>query len=261
MIAPVLDTALGCRIERVSGFDTDTLGTFSREIPRAGNQMEAARRKARIGMEMSGLPLGLASEGAFGPDPMTGLFAWNVELLLFIDDERGIEVAGVAQQAARTSHLLVDSWEKAEQFAHKAGFPEHQLVARPQSQDDSRIEKGIDSWSALAATFHRLRAAAENGQVFLEHDVRAHAHPTRMEVIRMAAEDLVARLDSSCPVCGMPGFWIVERVAGMPCCECAASTREIRADIYGCIQCDHRETRERAGVECADPGRCDSCNP
>ena len=41
---------------------------------RAGTQIEAARKKARLGMELAGLPLGLASEGAFGPDPMTGMF-------------------------------------------------------------------------------------------------------------------------------------------------------------------------------------------
>ena len=64
VIAPVLGGALGWRVERVSGFDTGTLGIFTRDIPRAGTQLEAARRKARIGMKRSGLPLGLANEGA-----------------------------------------------------------------------------------------------------------------------------------------------------------------------------------------------------
>ncbi|MDO8891331.1 MAG: hypothetical protein Q7V00_05760 [Sulfurimicrobium sp.] len=261
VIAPVLDAALGCRVERVSGFDTDTLGSFTREIPRAGTQLDAARRKARIGMELSGLPLGLASEGAFGPDPMTGLFPWNVELLVFIDDERGIEVTGMAQQAARMAHLLTGEWEKAEQFARQAGFPGHHMVLRPQGQDGPRIEKGIDNWVALEAAFQRARSQADNGLVFLENDVRAHAHPTRMEAIRMAAEDLVARLNSPCPACGTPGFWIVERVAGLPCGDCGMPTREIRALVYGCRACGHRDRREHAGMEHADPGRCDNCNP
>ena len=261
VIGPVLDAALGCRVERVSGFDTDTLGTFTRDIPRAGSQLEAARRKARIGMELSGLPLGLASEGAFGPDPMAGLFPWNVELLLFIDDERGIEVTGMAQQATRFAHLLTDDWEQAAQFARQAGFPEHHLVLRPQSQDDPRIEKGLASWTALEAAFHRARGEAENGQAFLENDLRAHAHPTRMDVIRLAAADLAAKLNSFCPACGAPGFQVVERLSGLPCADCGAPTREIRADIHGCLKCAHRETRARAGVEHADPGRCDYCNP
>ena len=95
VIASVLDAALGCRVERVMGYDTDLLGTFTRDIPRAGMQLEAGRKKARIGMELSGLSLGLASEGSFGPDPMVGMFPWNVEFLIFIDDERGLEVVGV----------------------------------------------------------------------------------------------------------------------------------------------------------------------
>ena len=82
VIAPVLEAALGCRVERVARYDTDLLGTFTRDIPRAGTQLDAARRKARLGMELAGLPLGLASEGSFGPDPFTGMFPWNVEFLI-----------------------------------------------------------------------------------------------------------------------------------------------------------------------------------
>lgn len=261
VIAPVLDAALGCRVERVGGFDTDVLGSFTRDIQRTGTQLEAARRKALIGMERSGLPLGLASEGAFGPDPMAGLFPWNIELLLFIDSERGIEVTGMAQQATRSAHLLTDDWEQAAHFARQAGFPEHHLVARPQGEDDPRIEKDLSTWAALEAAFHRARGQAENGQVFLEHDLRAHAHPSRMEVIGLAAADLAAKLNSVCPACGAPGFWAVERLPGLPCADCGAPTREVLTEIYGCLACAHRETRERAAAERADPGRCGYCNP
>ena len=180
---------------------------------------------------------------------------------VLIDDERGIEVTGMAQQATRFAHLLTGDWEQAAQFARQAGFPGHHLVARPQGQDDPRVKKGIATWMELEAAFGWACRQAENGQVFLENDARAHAHPTRMEVIRLAAEDLAMKLDSPCPACGTPGFWVVERVAGLPCADCGAPTREIRADIHGCLKCAHRETRERAGVEHADPGRCDYCNP
>ena len=259
VIAPVLDAALGCRVERVGGFDTDTLGSFARDIPRAGTQREAARRKARIGMERSGLPLGLASEGAFGPDPMAGLFPWNVELLVFIDAERGIEVTGLAQQATRFAHLLTDDWETAAQFARQAGFPEHRLVVRPQGQDDPRIEKDLASWTALEAAFNHARGEAENGRAFLENDLRAHAHPTRREAIRLAAENLRDKLLSLCPACGAPGWWPVERIPGLPCADCGAPTREARAETWDCPACGRRETRALPGA--ADPGRCDYCNP
>ena len=89
VIASVLDAAVGCRVKRVDGYDTDLLGTFTRDIPRAGTQLEAARTKARLGMKLSGLPLGLASEGAFGADPMIGLFPWNTEVLIWMDDMLG----------------------------------------------------------------------------------------------------------------------------------------------------------------------------
>jgi len=261
VIASVLDTALGCQVERVGGYDTDLLGTFTREIPRAGKQLEAARKKARLGMEISGLSLGLASEGSFGPDPMVGMFPWNVEFLIFIDDEQGLEIVGVAQGKAIHAHLLTGDWTAAEAFARQAAFPAHHLVVRPEGENDPRIRKGIAAWEEFEAAFAWGQAQSASGQVFLETDLRAHANPTRMEMIRLAAEDLVAKLGSPCPACGAPGFWLVERVAGLPCGDCGAPTRETRAEVHGCLKCAHRETRERPEPQYADPGRCDYCNP
>ena len=141
-IASAFDHALGCRVERVDGYDTDRLGTFTRDIPRAGIQIEAARKKVRIGMELSGLPLGLASEGSFGPDPMVGMFPWNVEFLVFIDDEAELEIVGLAQGKANHAHLLTGEWAAAEAFARQAEFPAHHLVVRPEGENDPRIKIG-----------------------------------------------------------------------------------------------------------------------
>ena len=261
VIASVLDAALGCRVERVAGYDTDLLGTFTRDIPRAGTQLKAARKKARLGMELAGLPLGLASEGSFGPDPMMGMFPWNVEFLIFIDDERGLEIVGVAQGKTNFAHVLAASWEEAEAFACNAGFPEHHLVVRPEHENDPRLRKGIADGVALRAAFDEAHAQSDSWRVFLETDMRAHANPTRMEVIRLAAEDLVKKLNSPCPSCGLPGFWIVERLSGLPCADCGAPTRETRAEVHGCPKCAHRITRERTDRQSADPSRCDYCNP
>jgi len=260
VIGSVLGPALGCRIERVSGYDTDLLGTFTREIPRAGTQIEAARRKARLGMELAGLPLGLASEGAFGPDPIAGMFPWNVEIVLWIDDVHGLEIVGRAQGKANFAHLLTADWKAAETFARQRDFPQHQLVLRPEREDDPRIRKGVCSWTELEAGFAWAQAQSPDGLVFLESDVRAHANPTRQQNIRLAAEDLAAKLCSRCPQCGAPGFWIVERVAGLPCGYCDAPTQEAQADVLGCVKCPHRETRDRE-IKHADPARCDYCNP
>jgi len=224
VVASVLKPSLGCRVELVSGYDTDLLGTFTRDVSRAGTQLEAARKKARIGMELSGLQIGLASEGSFGPDPMVGMLPWNVEFLIWIDDELGIEVVGIAQGGTNFAHVLTASWEETEAFAQ---------ALRP----------------------------SESLRVFIETDMRAHANPTRMDNIRLAAEDLARKLCSPCPVCGAPGFWIVERIAGLPCEDCGAPTRATRAEVYGCLKCAHRVPRSRTDVAAAPTGRCDYCNP
>lgn len=260
-IAPVLEPALGCRIERVSGYDTDQLGTFTREIPRAGTQIEAARQKAKIGMSLSGLPVGLASEGAFGPDPYTGMCPWNVEMLIWIDTTRELEIVGMAEGQATFSHLLTADWAAAEAFAHQCEFPAQQLVVRPGEADDPRLQKDITDWQTLANAFARALGEAENRQVFIETDGRAHANPLRMNVIRRSAENLAQKLNSRCPSCGTPGFWIVERVAGLPCADCGAPTRETRAEIFGCPKCARRIENKRSDRRHADPGRCDYCNP
>jgi hypothetical protein len=261
VIAPALEGAAGCRVLRVSGYNTDLLGTFTREIPRAGTQLEAARKKARIGMELAGLPLGVASEGAFGPDPVVGIIPWNVELVIFIDDELGIEVIGTAQGQAVFSHQLVADWASAQSFAQQSGFPDHHLVIRPEKEDDPRIRKGICSWPDLEAAFAWALQQSGNGHVFLETDVRAHANPTRMRMIAAAAEDLARRLTSYCPECGAPGFGAVEQVTGLRCELCGLPTREKAAEVLACPKCSHRHTRPRSDRTHADPRYCDYCNP
>ncbi len=261
MVGPVLEAGLACRVERVGGYDTDRLGTFTREVPRAGTQLEAARRKARIGMELAGLPLGLGSEGSFGPDPVVGMVPWDVEVLLLIDDARGIEVVGTAGGRASFAQGTAPTWAAAGEFARAAGFPDHWLVVRPQGADGACFRKDIHSWPELEGAFAWAQERSADGLVVLESDGRAHANPTRQAIIRLAAENLVRRLGSRCPACAAPGFWAVERIEGLPCADCGAPTREALADRHGCVACSHREVRERAGPPQADPSRCDRCNP
>ena len=105
VIAPALAQAFAAAVEVVGDIDTDALGTFTREVPRPGTQLETARRKARLGMERSGRALGLSSEGAFHAGPVG---SWNTELVLLLDDERGIEVVGRA--TVRTSSRSADPY-------------------------------------------------------------------------------------------------------------------------------------------------------
>lgn len=261
VIAPILEPGLRCTIEHVTGFDTDLLGTFTRDISRSGNQLEAARRKARKGMELSGLSLGLASEGAFGPDPFTAMFPWNVELVIFIDDALGIEIVGTAQGAARSGHLLARDWAAVESFASGEGFPQHQMVLRPDGQNDSRIRKGIADWDRLKSCFEECLDQSTHHTVFIETDLRAFANPSRMQLIEQATQDLLQRIQSDCPVCHTPGYWVTERQAGLPCAACGLPTSSYRTETWTCARGQHRFEKTRTDVVAADPKHCPYCNP
>ena len=261
LIGPILQATLGCRVERIDGYDTDLLGTFTRDIPRDGSQLDAARRKARIGMQLGQSRLGIASEGAFGLDPYAGFFPWNTELVVFIDDDAGIELIGMAQGPARSLHRSVKDWSELETFAHQAGFPEHHLVVRPHDERNAPLHKGLASWDALRSAFAQAADASSSRAVFVENDLRAHCNPTRQTVIREAANNLVARLRSFCPACERPGYWIAEQKAGLPCAECQAPTKEPVSDIWCCSGCGYHEEQRRDTASLANPERCDYCNP
>lgn len=261
LLAPLLTDSLGWVVEHVTGFDTDTLGTFTREVPRPGSQLEAARTKARTGMALAGCVRGLASEGAFVPDPGSGLFPWNIELVLLVDDALGLEVVGMAQGPACNQAGLAADWATAERLALEAGFPRHWLVVRPLGEDDPRAIKGLSSWPALRAAFEAAQAQAGGGMVWLESDLRAMANPSRQALIVQAGQDLVRRWQSVCPACAAPGFWPVAAIRGLPCAACGTPTRERQGERWACVRCAHTLERALATGQRADPSRCDRCNP
>lgn len=260
VIAPVLKTLLGCGVEKVSGFDTDIFGTFTRDIARDGNQLEAARKKARTGMTLSGLPIGLASEGTFGPDPFSFMLPYNSELLIWIDDRLGIEVVATSSGKTNLAHRVINSWADAESFARSAGFPEHHLIVRPGNENHHAFRKGLVDWPSLQDAVSWARNLDPSQQVFIETDMRASANPTRMENIRLAAEELARRLNSLCPSCGTPGFAKAGVIRGLPCEDCGSPTKEAKADIHRCVRCEHQNevARERTFAEA---GNCGYCNP
>ena len=80
VIAPKFLKMFDAEIIHTDGYDTDELGTFTRDKARYGDQLDAARRKARIGMEITGLEYGIASEGSFTSDPLLGYFLGIMKL-------------------------------------------------------------------------------------------------------------------------------------------------------------------------------------
>jgi len=131
-VAPALLSTLGLLVVPARGLDTDQLGTFSGEVPREGSMLDVAMRKARLGMSATGLPLGIASEGTFGPHPAIPFFPAGLELLVFVDDARGIVVhESFIAETTNFDHLAVLPGEALESFLERVGFAAHGLIVRP----------------------------------------------------------------------------------------------------------------------------------
>lgn len=256
-----LENALGCHIAHTDAYDTDSLGTFTRDQIRSGSQLEAARKKASIGMHLLNTSIGIASEGSFGMDPFGGFIPWNTELVVWIDHNLDIEVIGIAQGPAQSLHKLIQSSLELETFAKTANFPEHHLVVRPQNQDHPEIIKGINHPADLIQAFNWAKQKSVNGCVFIENDLRAHCNPTRQGLIRKAAENLIQKLHSTCPQCNTPGYWITEQTAGLPCSACGRKTHLPVSEIWCCSTCTYEDHKRLSFHQLADPSRCDFCNP
>jgi len=261
IVRSALEGATGCRLVHTDRYDTELLGTFTRDRQRPGAQRDAAREKTRIAMELTGAHIGVASEGAFGPDPHAGLLPWNTELVMWADRDRGIEVCGLAQGPAQSEHGLVSDADALEHFLVLAQFPEHHLVMRPEHQDHPLIFKGIQNRAQVFTVFGRCKAESRNGLVFLENDLRAFSNPTRQALIAQATANLVDKLLSQCPQCESPGYWVNSFLSGLRCRSCGRKTRLPTAEIWQCSACGHAENRALNGGQHADPGHCDHCNP
>ena len=94
VMKPILESETGCELETDKRFDTDRLGTFSREVKRRKSQLETARLKIKKGMRRAKTDMGIASEGSFGLHPIVPI-PWNVELVLLYDKRDRFEIYGV----------------------------------------------------------------------------------------------------------------------------------------------------------------------
>lgn len=260
ILAPRFDRELGARVVVAGPYDTDALGSFTREVPRAGSQLEAARRKARVALELSGLPRGLGSEGSFGAGPF-GFGTTNLEVVVCIDRERGIEVVGSASRPGHHAHGAFREWEDLDAFATEIGFPDQGLVLRPDDEHGPHPVKDVRDREALRDAFVTTRNRSTEGEVFVECDLRAHRNPARRLTIAAACDDLLVRLRSLCPRCDAPGFSIVRRLEGLRCRLCDAPTNDWAAEQWRCVRCPHVENRARHGLTHADPRHCPFCNP
>ncbi len=258
LIAPELGS-LGLHVVLADQVDTDTFGTFTGDRARSGSATETAEAKARAALTCLGIPLGLASEGTFGPHPASPFLPIDVELIAFVDTDRDLVVLGRAHSTKVTWHTRTAiPGEDLTGFLTTVGFPEQGLVVHPTGQPEHAV-KGITDLATLYAAIASAYQHDDGNPVVLATDLRAHHNPHRRIVIRDAATDLATRLDTPCPLCHSPGFGPERTRLGRPCADCDTPTNETAAVIHVCPRCTHEQ---EVGVDGAgDPRWCPTCNP
>ncbi len=264
-ISPVLEARLGLSIVVPDSLNTDTLGTFTGEVERPGNMLETAIAKARLGMQAAGTDIGIASEGSYGPHPIMPFVPLGRELIVLVDDARGITIKEVLLcETTNFHHVLAGSINGIDDFLERVRFPAHGLIVRPNrpTAAATRIVKGIQCRDSLAETILDSAESSSDGRARIEADMRAHQNPTRMAAIADASSLLAERVNSLCPSCETPGFGREGSEAGLPCSWCGAPTERVLREIFGCVACDYTEKKARGdGLTEADPGQCQYCNP
>ena len=236
---------------QVAPVDTDLLGTFTGEIERVGTPKEVALRKAQLGMQATGLPYGIASEGSIGPDPMVPFLYSDIECLAWVDDLLGIEIVEFHRSMEIVAaHAVIDSGFDLEGFLKKADFPNHGLIVKSKAGITKGITNPVD-----------LEKALTNDAISIESDLRSQFSPSRQKNIAVVAQQLVGRLAVLCKQCQNPGFGVVGNLYGLECVECKnCMEKAVRGKRLGCFKCDYREEIENEKMF-VQPADCDYCNP
>ena len=265
VIDPILRSDLGLDVLVARGVNTDRFGTFTREVERAGSQLEAAKAKIVAGFQaVPSAKVGIASEGSFGPHPYVPFAALGRELVLMIDRDNGLELAGYdASLETNFGHAVAATAEEAIAYAQRVGFPVQGLIVMGCNGDQPAPELFLNKDATDPIDFERAvrNAIRASGAAFIETDMRAHRNPTRMLAIERATRDLVRKFNSRCPDCEHPGFDVTERLSGLPCAWCGEPTFVIKTEVLSCRSCGHRLERLATLEAEADPGQCERCNP
>ena len=101
---------------------------------------DAAVAKARLGMAATGLPIGIASEGSYGPHPHVPSTAGGIEIMVLVDDTRGIVVSEVlVEDTPIYDHAFAATMDELGPYFDRTGFPDQALIV---NSSEARIEAG-----------------------------------------------------------------------------------------------------------------------
>jgi len=271
-IGPAMQAHLGLIVVTPPNLDTDVLGTFTGEIQRVGTMRDVAIRKARLGMHASGFQIGIASEGSFGPHPYIPFFSAGLELMVLVDDKRGLVITeSLVADDIIHDETVVGSVSELGLFLPRVRFPTHALVVAPNltaspwwrlHPERARPRKGIMTYEELVEAVDLASRISEDGRARVTTDLRAHMNPTRMAAIGRLASRLAIRVATECPECHAPGFGRAAPAPGLHCVDCGEESIIPRGDILKCQACKHEHEERRLPIrEFAEPGECPRCNP
>lgn len=259
IIGPRVSEFLGVLPFVSSEFDTDQFGTFTGEIERKTDALATARMKCLMAMQKTCCDLAIASEGSFGMHPSYYFISCNEELIMLKDKKHDLEIVGRALSTdTNFDGKICSSENDLIDFANRTGFPEHALILRNGKDSIEYLFKGITRWDILFEKFKEI--TRHYPHAFVETDMRATYNPKRRLVIATATEDMLAKANSICQKCGMPGFGLTRVISGLPCEWCLAPTKSPVLFVHSCQMCGYSE--ELPSIKSHEsPQYCDSCNP
>jgi hypothetical protein len=251
---------MGAEIVVAPNLDTDTLGTFSGEVPRPDALVETSLLKAELVFRAMDVDCGIASEGSYGPIDRVPLNPGGVEIMAFVDRKRGIRLVETLV-THRTNWRLLRFKAGDPSIAAAAtalGFPTYGVFAL--RHDFSEPIKGLSTLDDVVSAMRQQAEASPNGESVLIADMRAHVNPLRMKVLRALSFKLAKRLLALCPACGAPGFGHIDSRRGLPCEDCGEPTHWIDFEVDGCNACGHAVARPRKdGRRTASRLSCKAC--
>lgn len=261
LVAPHFASVLSVSVDTVE-FDTDSLGTFSRETKRRGSAIDTAFEKARIGAEADANGLGLGSEGTIGPSHELPLLTSDIEVLAFVDSCRDIAVyEHVTSHTIRAISMTVEPHGDYHARLVAGGFPEHAVIVMPADGQTTPMFKGLHTRREVDSAVRVCAVASSTGTARIESDFRAGHCPSRQPAIGQAALRLATRLRQQCPSCDAPGWGFVSYDRGVPCSMCDEIVDIPFREVQGCTACDERRVAAHPIRTTVSPERCPRCNP
>lgn len=253
-IAPVLWEKLNVTIVHTDAYDTDSLGTFSGETERTLAPVDCAKKKAELACSLTGVPIGLGSEGSFSPGHF-GLMTFNEELLACVNTEDHWAVVGRSYQPCSVREQQCQNADELAVFISNTPLNQG-LILKAQGH----LGKGLVGSPAIYEQLYQWFGNTLPWPMTISYDLRAHHCPERRERIAKAAENLAERLLSVCPNCDRPGFWPDQLRFGLPCQWCGTPTNAILQRIALCQYCNYQQLFD-VEEEFAEPSYCPRCNP